>query len=821
MEQQVRELYQLKCSELELQILEEAEDKFVDQFYQSVVEDKSLHFANFGFTHNCISLLCSMMSPLNYSFLDLSFNKLLDDGAFELAKFIRSDPCLVFLDLRSNAIDQKGMRALFSALSENTHIAMVDFSAMDGINRNRIETEGCKSFAKCLLRNRVLSEINLAATGITAKGAEYIGYGINHNNTLISIDISCNGLESRGIEAMLTNIPSKTEDEYEQNNEQNHGNENQQQQQQHQNDQSENPEMKNKQVKFNRQPKSHLIRTVGVSRNGSNLAIKKQPPTPATLKAKARSINFAKHQKDFLPPKTQEIDIRSFGGLEEINLSKNSINNKCSKTLRIALCKSKQMKRINLSHNSLGKQFLEQLLIVIQNGSQLESINLAKNNIDAECSDALQMLIKSFVYVKEFNLSSNQLRDKVLTQLVPAFEENKSITHLDLSNTSIGNKGAKEIAEILENNTTLQVLNLNSNSIGDDGGVALANSLLKNNTLTELYLRNNELADRAATAFIDAIHVNTKIVTLDVQYNDFSYSALAKIRKGLKEHSRRVDRNVPSIAREKIDELTAGENELKNIKQGIKDEEYLLKSSLSELEGLRLHLIDLQKSKSKEIQDKHDFLDKVTQELEDLRDESADKQTILLNLKQDAENEERDLSQQLIEAKHRADASMDRYKIAEEKKQRVKSQCFSEVEEMKLQLNVLKSDLLNTLKQCHMEQAQLIAEKNAEEDRLAAQAADALLSTQEMDKMDEDDPTLHALKNLESMRQLERSNKKKGKRRKRGKQSQPSTPETPKTPQSEVSNENMDNVTPRMIEQNDEKEKNPTEENKTNQDEPE
>ena len=673
-EEQVREIYEQKCIELELQIMDQAEDRFVDKFFNSIVENKSLHFSKMGLTHNCIQYICVILSVMDYyPVIDLSFNKMQNEGALHIAEYLGKDPSVIELDLRSNLIETEGMVAILSALRHNSHLVSINFSAINGINRNKIETEGCKALAQCLLSNKVLGEINISTTGVTPKGAGYIGYGLKHNETLYSLDISSNGLGNKGIEAMLL--------------------------------------MDKKEIE-------------NAPDNGT---------------------------------------VRSFGNLESINFSRNEIGNKVSKILRIAMAKSKNLKKIDFSNNQFGKQFIDNLVILMEGGSNLESLDLSSNMFNAECIYPLEMMIRSFSNVKYFSLASNQLRDKGIVQLAEVFEINTTIVNLDISNTSFGNAGAKAMAKVIESNKTIQILNMSSNSIGEEGGIAIAKALSNNKTITELYLRNNELGDKSADAFIDAIATNYKLVTLDVQYNDFSYKALSVIQKGLQEHRKNVDANVTDVAQEKIEELIDGANELNKIKTNIKMEENKLKNSKKELEKLREYFVELQSKRTKEIEEKKEQLDKTTNELEVLRDNAQDKQSNFLSYKAKAESEEQELTTQYYDIKARSESMSERLQKSEDKRVKTRSDCFTAVNDLKLQLDVLKTQLVETLKECHEAQEKAMNEKLSTEEAMDQEARDILSKTIE----EENDPaTSHALANIVSLRKSGRESKAKVKKKK-------------------------------------------------------
>nr|CCC89756.1 ribonuclease inhibitor-like protein [Trypanosoma congolense IL3000] len=139
-----------------------------------------------------------LSSNTKYIVLDLSGNRLLDEGACLIAKLIRINKTLVHVGLRSNDIGHVGGEALANALLQNNTIVSLDLGAHSGINGNHIATEGAKAIGNVLRANKVLSHLNLSCNGLGHGGISFIAEGLDGNCSLTHLDISVNNLGYMG-----------------------------------------------------------------------------------------------------------------------------------------------------------------------------------------------------------------------------------------------------------------------------------------------------------------------------------------------------------------------------------------------------------------------------------------------------------------------------------------------------------------------------------------------------------------------------------------------------------------------------------------------
>lgn len=120
--------------------------------------------------------ILAMVIRNNYALarLELRNNNLGDEGAKQLAKGLRANASLVHLDLGCNNIHQEGIKAISDSLISHPTLNSLDLSNVEGCNRNRVGPKGAYFLSVMLIKNKILSMLNLADTTLGNDGVNYI-----------------------------------------------------------------------------------------------------------------------------------------------------------------------------------------------------------------------------------------------------------------------------------------------------------------------------------------------------------------------------------------------------------------------------------------------------------------------------------------------------------------------------------------------------------------------------------------------------------------------------------------------------------------------
>jgi len=134
---------------------------------------------------NDLPILCdALRMTTTITHLDLRYNRVTDEGAGILADYLSNDQFITILNLQGNDIHRKGAQSLANALKVNT--TLVSLSLAD----NSIGKAGGMSFAETLQLNITLEHLNLSHCDLEMDSLIALLTILRYNPSLKSIDIS-------------------------------------------------------------------------------------------------------------------------------------------------------------------------------------------------------------------------------------------------------------------------------------------------------------------------------------------------------------------------------------------------------------------------------------------------------------------------------------------------------------------------------------------------------------------------------------------------------------------------------------------------------
>ena len=190
----ILDIYTAKCKDNEVEYIPSQALKFMEKFKQnSKLKKFDLKELNLGL--ESAKIIYKILAR-NTHFIKLEFekNEFSDLGAIILADALRTNQTIIHVNLCSNDVGPEGAQALFGCLLENTSIISLDLSSKEGLNRNRLGTQGVESLEWILQKNKTLQFLNLASTAIGLTGLECILAGLENNSTLLNLNLGNNEL---------------------------------------------------------------------------------------------------------------------------------------------------------------------------------------------------------------------------------------------------------------------------------------------------------------------------------------------------------------------------------------------------------------------------------------------------------------------------------------------------------------------------------------------------------------------------------------------------------------------------------------------------
>ena len=159
---------------------------------------KVLHMRDNDLTSQEASAISDMMTCLEE--LNISFNKLGDDGAVIISKGITKTNTLRVMDISDNNITSTGAIAISNSLLHNTSLEVLD------MRYKAIGQDGAKAIAQVITNNKTLKKLYINNCEITDTGATAIANSLLHNTSLEELDMSYNAIGQDGAKAIAQAI---------------------------------------------------------------------------------------------------------------------------------------------------------------------------------------------------------------------------------------------------------------------------------------------------------------------------------------------------------------------------------------------------------------------------------------------------------------------------------------------------------------------------------------------------------------------------------------------------------------------------------------
>lgn len=151
---------------------------------------------------NLSALLNHLDAHRESATLSLAYASIADDGCREVAKFIRDNPFVKYLDLRGNNLQAAGAQALANGIKLNRSLRSLN------LKWNAIGKDPAGIIALCdvLKSNLTIGHLDLRNNRVNNVGAKAVGQMLMANTTITHLDLSWNDLGVDGGLALLEGL---------------------------------------------------------------------------------------------------------------------------------------------------------------------------------------------------------------------------------------------------------------------------------------------------------------------------------------------------------------------------------------------------------------------------------------------------------------------------------------------------------------------------------------------------------------------------------------------------------------------------------------
>ena len=417
-EQDINALFYQKCKDLDIPLKEELLNRFSEYIKSKCINRKiDLTDCKLGFSSMVILSSILIKNKNNYSRLILSKNNFGDNGIELLLNSIGDNNNIVELNLSSNSITPKGGNLIFEYLLNQNSIVSLDLSSEDGLNKNRICSEGVKLIDKVLKTNFFLEFLDLSSNSIKTEGFRYLINGLNGNEIMKKLNVSNNEIDVKGIYYLKDNL-------------------------------------KNSKVEY-----------LDISQNpiGNEGCIAISQCLVVGQLSEIIYINLSDCLIKFNGAKEFLYNVKRNKKLDTILFNKNNLFSKKWIYLEKLLI-NLNLKHLGLNSCSLNTAINDIAKIFLHHPT-LKILELSHNQINDEIFSIFKSFPKENLSVTELDFSRNYISDISAKSFFQNLNNNKNIQKLNFFDNHLQNESANAIIESLKNNDCLFYINLKANRI--------------------------------------------------------------------------------------------------------------------------------------------------------------------------------------------------------------------------------------------------------------------------------------------------------------------------------------------------------------------
>ena len=245
-------------------------------------------------------------------------------------------------------------------------------------------------------------------------------------------------------------------------------------------------------------------------------------------------------------------------------LYRNRLGAQSGPVLGTILQRNSVLSVLNLAGMLLGQEGLESLAKGISGNNSLIWLDISSNGVTGRTCEGLGRAISSskvkYLSLKDnklglvgaeligkmaggewsvcpltaLNLTKCELNIACVPKLFPGLTRNASIARLWLDMNPLGTEYSMDVYQLIADNTVIRELGLSACALRDEGVLAVAEGLAKNHSLVKLDLSANYFEDTGATALASSLAQNTFLLTLDLSSNRIREAGGTALCEGLK-----------------------------------------------------------------------------------------------------------------------------------------------------------------------------------------------------------------------------------------------------------------------------------------------
>ena len=455
--------------------------------------------------------------------LDISHNKISDDGAIVISECLKYNCTLQELNISYNRLSNIGIIHIGEALQMNTALQILDLSY------NNLSDDGVLTFSKHLKQNNTLNQLAISCNNIHfyldskgesqhfnqlgSTGAVLISAFFYNNSNIQELDISWSETTDNGTVAISEFL--------------------------------NNDSLQKLDISHNE------LSNIGIINIGETLQ------TDTTLQILDISHNNISDDGALVIGKYLE----NTNTLQELNMSHNEVSDigiiSISKGLEI----NTTLQILVVSHNKISDRGVVTISACLKHNNALQQLKMLHNQISDNGIINIGKALEINTTLQMLDVSRDTTFDDILRDCYTTTNEgvtnednfqNSTLQKLDRSCNSISNEGINALSKCLKNNNTLKELliswkdceftfdgtrdfyNMSHRRLGIIGTILLSALLFHNDRIKKLDISCNNIFDDGAVAISEYLRVNKTCKELNMSNNDITIYGMISIAEGIK-----------------------------------------------------------------------------------------------------------------------------------------------------------------------------------------------------------------------------------------------------------------------------------------------
>ena len=411
----LKRLFRAKCDDLKLVYVEKQQNRFLEFCSKSIKLTKlSINECGLGVRASEIIAEIIKMNT-DFRHLELVNNNISDDGLKIITDALMCNHTIISVDFSLCSISCEGSDYFFDKLAKHPTIIDVNISNNEGLHKNKISSKGCARLKELLIKNPVLSYLNVADNSLGVEGLKLLAQGLEKSHSLVSLNVSNNNLPNNAITYLTEGIMSSS--------------------------------LRELVIRKNELGDKCVLDILDIVHK-------------KTFPLEVLDLSFNQISSNAANMLLQAL--KSNKCITKLSLSQNPFHQPLVQ-LGMCLRMNKKLRYLHLSDCELSEDNGEYIAEGLKDNKGLICLVLDGNKLSDKGVNPIGISLKHNTTLKQIDLSSNNIADDGCMGIVEGLKENNTIESISLRNNKIGNQSACYLMHIVALNNSLIFMNLQLN----------------------------------------------------------------------------------------------------------------------------------------------------------------------------------------------------------------------------------------------------------------------------------------------------------------------------------------------------------------------